>query len=535
MSYRFHSRRNSLAALAALVALLLAACAAPAPAPAPTPLPPTATPDLYAEIATRAAVLPSTPTARPEETAEALSGRIAPPYSVPASCAVSSMTVGERRRGYPAYWLDGNSLAAGNPLGNYYAGGNKVQWHPRQMGPYTQNDAITFSGTRLDADAPPAELRNPQNLGIGYGSSVYFPSPGCWRMHGAVGSQTLDATVYVFEAGCSPAQPPGESSLPCGRPPAAPTPTAQAVTGACPVTQPPNPPLVPPRLSPETNPGTGGFWYGNDALWLTMSNSGRMLQSDKAYIWRLLPGPLSVSGRRLDAFAAPLIVNIPDGYGDIGGQSTGFNFPTTGCWEIAAQVSGQELRFVVNVVPNPDFAATATAMAASPATVPPLAAVAVTPAALVNWEQLHRPWQTPMLAAGASCPVTPRKDIAPRAFAAGGGRGPVYAIGYGDVTLSAGAVTPSLLKTLWVAHTSYAGPVLIRGRQLDGPGTLAFQQGVPGTPEPELRLNASRASSANAGEWRQWPSLTVAPGPGCYAFQMDGEGFTDTIVFAVQA
>lgn len=536
---RLHPRRNSWAALAvsvasvASVALLLAACADPAPLPPPATPAASATPDVHARIASLAAIPPPTPTARPEETPEVISGRVTPPYPVPSSCAVSPITVQERRRGYPAYWLDGDHLAAGNPLGNYYAGGNKVQWHPRQMGPYTQNDAITFKGVRLDADAPPAELQNPYNIGTGYSSGVYFPSPGCWRIHGAVSAQTLDATVYVFEAGCSPAQLPGGSSPPCGGPPAAPTPTARAVAGACPVTPPPNPPLVPPRLSPETNVGTGAFWYGNDVLWLTLSANGTMLRYDKAYIWRLLPGPLAVSGRRLDAPAGPLVANLPDGYGDTGGQAVGLDFPTTGCWEIAARVSGQELRFVVNVVPNPDFAATATAMAA--ATIPPLAAVAGTPTALVDWERLRRPWQMPMLAAGAACPLIPGKRVSP-AFGPSSGNGPVYAAGYSNVPLGGGTPALTSLKTLWVAQKAYGGPVLIRGRQLDGPGTLAFSSDSTGPRNAEMQLTGNGAHNlSGADEWRQWPSLTYAPGPGCYAFQVDGDGFTDTIVFAVRS
>lgn len=515
------------------VALVLVACTAVPSTPAlPTPAPPTATPDVYTRILTTTAQPLPTPTARPDETAEPLPGRVTPPYPVPASCAVSSATVQERRRTFPAFWLDGDYLAAGNPLGNYYAGENKVQWQPRQMGPYTQNDAITFSGVRLDDAAPPAALRNPYNIGIGYSSLVYFPTPGCWRIRAAVGAQSLDATVYVFEAACSPARLPGATVAPCGGPPAAPTPTAQTVTGACPVTQPPQPPLVPPPLSPETNTGTGAFWYGNDALWLTLSTNGTMLQSDKRYIWRTVPGPLTVDGRRLDAPAPPLDARIPDGYGDFGGQSTGLDFPTTGCWEIAARVSGRELRFVVNVVPSPNVVATATAMAQTTAAVPPLAAVTVTPAVRVDWEQLYRPWQTPTLAAGDACPLTPGNRISP-AFGASSGRGPVYAAGYSDVPLGGGAVTPVLLKTLWVAHQSYAGPVLIRGRQLDGPGTLSFSYNN-GPREPEMHLAGNGAYNLlGADNWRQWPSLTIAPSPGCYAFQVDGDTFTDTIVFRV--
>lgn len=149
-----------------------------------------------------------------------------------------------------------------------------------------------------------------------------------------------------------------------------------------------------------------------------------------------------------------------------------------------------------------------------------------------DWQRLRRPLQLPSVASGRACPVTPVQDIAPRAFAPGAGHGPVYAIGVvNDVRIS--NLQPGVYKTLWVARKTYAGPVLVRGRQLDGPAALAFTHS--GDPqETEMRLNASEASSPNADDWRQWPSLTVVPGPGCYGLQVDGDSFTDVIVFAVR-
>jgi hypothetical protein len=46
---------------------------------------------------------------------------------------------------------------------------------------------------------------------------------------------------------------------------------------------------------------------------------------------------------------------VPDGYGEIGFQSSGIIFPTPGCWEITAQVGVSRLTFVTLVVP-PDAA-----------------------------------------------------------------------------------------------------------------------------------------------------------------------------------
>lgn len=35
----------------------------------------------------------------------------------------------------------------------------------------------------------------------------------------------------------------------------------------------------------------------------------------------------------------------------------------------------------------------------------------------------------------------------------------------------------------------------------------------------------------STSEWRYYPTTTLLPGSGCYAFQVDGTGFSDVIVF----
>jgi hypothetical protein len=68
---------------------------------------------------------------------------------------------------------------------------------------------------------------------------------------------------------------------------------------------------------------------------------------------RGVPGRLNVSGRRLDAVAASLMVEVPSGYGDIGFQASYLIFPTPGCWEVAAQIGERDdsrLVFVTKVV-----------------------------------------------------------------------------------------------------------------------------------------------------------------------------------------
>jgi hypothetical protein len=85
-------------------------------------------------------------------------------------------------------------------------------------------------------------------------------------------------------------------------------------------------------------------------------------------------------------------------------------------------------------------------------------------------------------------------------------------------------------KVLWAAAPRYAGPVLIRGRELDGPQAVGF--GGDRVPFDEMQLLAAGATSAGepAG-WREWPSYTRLRGGGCYAYQVDGTSFSTVIVF----
>jgi hypothetical protein len=101
---------------------------------------------------------------------------------------------------------------------------------------------------------------------------------------------------------------------------------------------------------------------------------------------------------------------------------------------------------------------------------------------------------------------------------------------------------PSLVRTLWISRPSYDGPVLVRGGRLDRPGALGF--GVSDPPRESLRLPAGSWAGirvdardeevdAKAGWW-----VAVVPTqirqPGCYAFQVDGLGFSYVLAFGVQ-
>jgi hypothetical protein len=152
---------------------------------------------------------------------------------------------------------------------------------------------------------------------------------------------------------------------------------------------------------------------------------------------------------------------------------------------------------------------------------------------LVWWWRglLQRPVRIPTLAPGSACPVSAPTGSLGSYGATAFGPGPAYP----TLTLRDGGASLTYLpgwgpegadgtKLLWTVP-SYRGPYIVRGRQLDGPGVLRFDQGPQWTNKlhPELRLVGPYADLN--------PAATFLQGPGCYAYQVDGRGFSYTIVF----
>jgi hypothetical protein len=83
-------------------------------------------------------------------------------------------------------------------------------------------------------------------------------------------------------------------------------------------------------------------------------------------------------------------------------------------------------------------------------------------------------------------------------------------------------------KTLWAISPRYGGPVEISGHQVGGPNILLFNaaSGFPGK-----RLAKLRFPSRDERGWRFGPSFTLIRAPGCYAFEIRGEGFADSVTF----
>jgi hypothetical protein len=147
---------------------------------------------------------------------------------------------------------------------------------------------------------------------------------------------------------------------------------------------------------------------------------------------------------------------------------------------------------------------------------------------------LQRPLSLTSLAPGASCPTTAPRQIVDWSGPAIGS-GSVYSIGYdasGNIRWSGSLADGGwfYVKILWLVRPG-TGPILIRGRQLDGVNTLGF--GSDPVPAPELVLEASDAvgvSGASPG-WLSYVAYTRVRASGCYAYQVDSGTGSEEITF----
>jgi hypothetical protein len=151
----------------------------------------------------------------------------------------------------------------------------------------------------------------------------------------------------------------------------------------------------------------------------------------------------------------------------------------------------------------------------------------------------ERPLQIESLSAGEACPTSRLHTTSPD-FGPGLGDGPVFPVGFSKRGVLRFVYPPpknSIFagsawggeKVLWVSDPQYAGPILIRGQQVDGPNRVQFGQG---SAELLGELAFAGQSAENwTGGWRNFPSYTRLRGPGCYAYQVDGASFSYVIIF----
>lgn len=84
------------------------------------------------------------------------------------------------------------------------------------------------------------------------------------------------------------------------------------------------------------------------------------------------------------------------------------------------------------------------------------------------------------------------------------------------------------MKILWAVDSVVNGTVLVRGRQLDGPHDLRFND--PAAAE----LLLAPKPPITPGGWRDYPSYTRLQAPGCYAYQIDAPSGSTVIVFRAE-
>lgn len=159
------------------------------------------------------------------------------------------------------------------------------------------------------------------------------------------------------------------------------------------------------------------------------------------------------------------------------------------------------------------------------------------------WAPLRRPLTLPRLEGGATCPASAVDtsvdwDAANIFGGEGIGPGPVYPGLGSDSSLSAPPDTQFGgpwygQKVFWYVLPSYTGPVLLRGRRLDGPEWMRFDGGK--LPGDELRITKGETVS-----WTGQPvgsrgraSAVRVLTAGCYGVQVDGTSFSRTVVFRV--
>ncbi|HEX9098786.1 MAG TPA: hypothetical protein VF956_04780 [Candidatus Dormibacteraeota bacterium] len=158
----------------------------------------------------------------------------------------------------------------------------------------------------------------------------------------------------------------------------------------------------------------------------------------------------------------------------------------------------------------------------------------------------QRPMRPPSLPPNEPCSASSITELGSQRPNYGAGVGPAYMSGQ-DIWYSFGQVT------ILMVDSKYSGPLLVRAFQLGGDGkstvTLAdFPSPDPSTGLPvikqEPRVAVVSALHTTGGGlylgavaptsfWREWYGLLSTDSPGCFGLQVDGDVFTEFIVFEV--
>lgn len=153
------------------------------------------------------------------------------------------------------------------------------------------------------------------------------------------------------------------------------------------------------------------------------------------------------------------------------------------------------------------------------------------------WDTLaQRPLRLPRMEPGEACRRTHARRVHPHwGIALDGGEPPYplpFPTGAIDQTRSDGARNGwRFHKTIWLGPPGFFGPVLVRGRQLDGQDEVRFAYAL--TDPPPVRELRLEFVLENLDQWRQGVGMryTLVRRSGCYAFQVDGVDFSRTLIF----
>lgn len=154
-------------------------------------------------------------------------------------------------------------------------------------------------------------------------------------------------------------------------------------------------------------------------------------------------------------------------------------------------------------------------------------------------ELMARPATAPPVAAGQPCPSSPtvaHSPVVQPADEVGLGSAPLYPLtfyaGTGRLTLPETKSDSDRdfyeIKVVWASSNTYEGPAVVRVVGLSGGhGYVALYYDREALRNGSTVFNLQRFPE-------DWPSGTFVSGPGCYAYKVDGVGFSELVYFEVR-
>jgi hypothetical protein len=151
---------------------------------------------------------------------------------------------------------------------------------------------------------------------------------------------------------------------------------------------------------------------------------------------------------------------------------------------------------------------------------------------------LARPLHYPSLGSDGSCPATSGTAFHTFFNGIALGRGPVRVLlaDSGDIRHGRVDLSPSVrgwfaLQTLWFAMPGYNGPFVVRAERIGRKGPIEAQPSGMGLFPGSGPLVVSAGPTDNTADgYRTVPGSTWVKSGGCYAWQVDGQNFSEVIV-----